>query len=287
MLIFLADGRLGNQLFQYSFLKSIQKDKELLLISGFEELDKYFEHDYFCNINKQNRYLRYVVYEIIQKVLIFMGYIHLISVVSVVMEKIDGLSRESTKYITHYGLFRGIKFVKLGYFQSEKFINKRCISSLKLKPEYVSSATKFMQSLPQNVYPVFVHVHKGDYRYHTISGKSTDVPNAYYLQAISWFTKHKKNPFFVFVSDEPDTLGVDFKDIKNKVISYGNNSGTDLAIMSKCRGAVMSPSIFSWWGSYLMGNRDVVIAPKYWLGFNWGVEYQAGGTPSYAKVIKI
>ena len=32
MLIFLASGQLGNQLFQYAFLKTIQKNNETLLL---------------------------------------------------------------------------------------------------------------------------------------------------------------------------------------------------------------------------------------------------------------
>lgn len=287
MLIFLADGRLGNQLFQYSFLKSIQLKNEVLVTSGFEELDTYFEHDYYLNLNKQNRYIRFFVYEIIQKIMNLLGNIRLITTLEVVVEQIGGLSRESNKYNTKYGLFQSVKIVKLGYFQSENFINKSQISTLKLKPLYLNNATRFMQTLPRDVYPVFIHVRQGDYKYHTISGKGTNVPMTYYKEGISWFAKNKKNPYFIFLSDEPQFIESDFKDIKNKVISDRHDAGTDMAIMTMCRGAVLSPSSYSWWGSFMMKERDVVIAPRYWLGFNWQTEYQSGGTPSYARVIKI
>jgi hypothetical protein len=282
MLIFLADGRLGNQLFQYSFLKSIQKDKELLLVSGFEEIDKYFEHDYFCNINKQDRYFRYFLYEIIQKVLIFIGRVHLISIVSVVNEDIGGLSRESTEYTTNYGLFRGMRFVKLGYFQSEKFMDREKIKSLKLKSKYLSKAKKFMEQVPKEAYPVFIHMRLLDYKNYLIKGERVILPTSYYKKCSEWFIANKVKPFFIILSDEPDTAQHEFKDLRQKIVSFEKDSGIDMGIMSMCKGAILSPSSYGWWGSYFMNNRDVVMAPQHWLGFNMGMDYYQGSIPSYA-----
>jgi hypothetical protein len=42
-MIFLADGRIGNQIFQYLFLKTIQDKNEKIVISGFEELREIFD----------------------------------------------------------------------------------------------------------------------------------------------------------------------------------------------------------------------------------------------------
>lgn len=79
--------------------------------------------------------------------------------------------------------------------------------------------------------------------------------------------ENKKNVYFIFLSDEPETIEREFIYLKNKTISKGNHFGTDFAIMTKCDAGILSASSFSWWGSYLMKNRDLVIAPKYWLGF--------------------
>ncbi len=43
--------------------------------------------------------------------------------------------------------------------------------------------------------------------------------------------------------------------------------------MTLCNGAILSPSSFGWWGSYLMINKDVVFAPKYWLGWKSNKDY--------------
>ena len=67
---------------------------------------------------------------------------------------------------------------------------------------------------------------------------------------------------------DPKSLSNDFNYIKNKIVLSGNHYGTDLAIMAQCDSAILSPSSFGWWGSYMMEKRDIVFAPKYWLGFN-------------------
>ena len=43
MKIFLADGRLGNQIFQYVFLKTVQDNNENIIVSGFEDLSEVFK----------------------------------------------------------------------------------------------------------------------------------------------------------------------------------------------------------------------------------------------------
>ena len=51
MLIFLGDGRIGNQTFQYVFLKTIQNNNEKIIVSGFEELREVFQLNDFINWN--------------------------------------------------------------------------------------------------------------------------------------------------------------------------------------------------------------------------------------------
>ena len=42
MLIYFRNGRLGNQLFQYSFLRKISKKNESIVLVGFSELKENF-----------------------------------------------------------------------------------------------------------------------------------------------------------------------------------------------------------------------------------------------------
>ena len=43
MIICFRNGRLGNQIFQYAFLKNIAKKKERIVLVGFSELKLNFE----------------------------------------------------------------------------------------------------------------------------------------------------------------------------------------------------------------------------------------------------
>ena len=45
MIIFLADVRLGKQIFQYFFLKTIRKNNEKIIVYGFEDLKEVFEKE--------------------------------------------------------------------------------------------------------------------------------------------------------------------------------------------------------------------------------------------------
>jgi len=71
------------------------------------------------------------------------------------------------------------------------------------------------------------------------------------------------------------------------MISINQHFGTDLVLMTQCCSAILSASSFSWWGSYMMKERDTVFAPKFWLGFRSKIEYQAQGVPSYSKEVEI
>jgi len=57
--------------------------------------------------------------------------------------------------------------------------------------------------------------------------------------------------------------------------------------MTLCNGAILSPSSFGWWGSYLMKNRDVVFAPKYWLGWKSKIDCPKNIVTNFMKVVDV
>ena len=73
MLIFLGDGRIGNQIFQYLFIKKIQDNNEKIIVSGFEELIEVFKINDFININKNNRWIRALFFRICKPILNFLS----------------------------------------------------------------------------------------------------------------------------------------------------------------------------------------------------------------------
>ena len=288
MIIFLADGRLGNQIFQYVFLKTIQKNDEKIVVSGFEDLLEVFEIDDVVKLNKKNRWIRDFLFRICKPILTFLSDKKVISSIMVNhQEVLKNYRRESTTHSSIQGIVKRITFIKLGFFQSEKFFNKDIANQLKLKERYLENATELLKRIPKNCHKIFVHIRRGDYKAHTVYGQSTLLPMSYYKEQIEWFTQNKKDCFFIFLSDEPEFIEEEFEYIENKMISSDNHFGTDLAIMTQCKSAILSPSSFSWWGSYLMEDRDIAFAPKYWLGFNSGIEYQSKSIASFCKEVEI
>ena len=288
MIFFNAEGRFGNQLFQYAFLKNIQKKNELIITTGFDDLFEVFEDIDVLPIFKNKFYLQKFVSRVIKYIFNFLSRYQLITAVKVIREPVlKKYTRESVAYEKIEGFFQSCTWVKPGFFQSEQFFQKRITKTLHIRERYNVEADLVLKSVPFQAEKIFVHIRRGDYKGHTAYGRSTILPLRYFEEQIAWFTANKSQPFFIFLSDEPAFIHNNFSDVKNKIISSGKHFGTDLAIMTKCENAILSPSSFGWWGSYLMQKREMVFAPKHWLGFNAKVDYHTGSTPSYAKEVTV
>lgn len=288
MIIFFADGRLGNQMFQYAFLKTILKKDELCIVTGFEQLKEVFEIDDFILISKKNKIKRVFLNRVIIPILNLLSFLKIFSFITVDHEiMLNNYKREGTSYKNKVGLFGFITFVKLGFFQSESFFEKAIINEFSIKKDYLDTAETFLEDIPITSEKVFIHIRRGDYISHKVYGRSTLLPINYFKEKIDWFQKKNKNIVFIFLSDDPSFIKEEFMYIQNKLISYNMHFGTDLAIMTKCNSAILSPSSFGWWGSYLMKNRNIVFVPKFWLGFNSKIEYHKKPLPNYAKEVEI
>lgn len=285
MIIFFADGRLGNQLFQYSFLESVRNPGELMITAGMELIQKYFRVMPFFNIRKDNRWSRFFAYEILNRIMYWLAKVRIITSITVDTEKVQGVERERATYTIKPGLIEGVKYVGLGYFQSEIFFDSQKISHIKLKETYLKQAQKYLSSIKLKGIPVFVHYRRGDYKNFEISGEKTDIPISYYHRAISKMSRHYAKAYYIILSDDRGEAKSIFANLERCVFSPYDDPGVDFAIMTLCQGGILSPSSFSWWGSYMMENRGYVIAPRYWLGYNVGVEYHQGTVPKYAQVI--
>lgn len=292
MIIFFAGGRLGNQIFQYAFIKTIRKNNEKILVFGFDDLIELFEIEDLINIPGKSRWARRFIFRILFPAAIFISSIRIFTQIKVDYDDIPGFEkipprRESTSYSQKSGVLNSIKFISLGYFQSEKFFNKDVIKDLSIKAKYLKSAEEFFSDIPQNSHRIFVHIRRGDYKYFSVFGKSTLLPNHYYQNLIDNFVKDISNAYFIFLSDEPDHTENEFYHITNKKISMNSDPGTDFAIMTKCKSGILSTSTFGWWGAYLIQEKGIIYAPKYWLGFNSKIEFPKGGFPTYAKEVEI
>jgi hypothetical protein len=292
MIIFLGGGRLGNQIFQYLFLKRIRRGNEKIIVWDFEDILKVFEISDLITISRKHRYLKILIFRILYPVIKFSFSLRLISTVEVEYDDLPGFEnepqrRESTTYIEKKGLLKFIRYIKSGFFQSEYFLVEEIVKTLKLKSCFNEKAEEFLKDVSENSHKVFVHIRRGDYKEITILGKSALLPIEYYKNLIDYFINIHNNCCFIFLSDEPEIIEQEFKYIVNKKIARNNDPGTDFAIIGKCKSGILSTSTFGWWAAYMIKDKGTIFAPKYWLGFNSKIEFPKGGFPSFAKPVEI
>lgn len=295
MILFIAEGRLGNQLFQYAFLQTIRRGNEKIFVYGFDELVEVFDN-VECVVLKRprNRLLRGIlnrfIYKLVRPLLNTISSVKLFDSIEVEYDYVLGkYRREKTSFVRNKGLLSKILYVKTGYFQSESFFNPEKIKGLKIKKVFLEEAKRIIELIPQGANKVFVHIRLTDYKNFSVYGKPSVLPMEYFYKIVDWFEKNVDNPFFIILSDEPETLTDKFNHLKHRsmIVKNSNHFGVDFAIMTMCEYGVLSPSTFSWWASYFMANRKLVFYPKHWLGFHSGEEFPAGTSPSFGVAVDV
>ncbi len=287
MLIFLTDGRLGNQIFQYMFLKTIAEEDEWIICLNMKELFETFDfnkRDIWHTSNKHVCLLfRKFIVPILLRPLCKLG------VINYVRQKRSANLRALNDWEEKKGLVHNIRYVNTDFFQRECFFDPEQISSsnLQIKKEFLSKGRQFLSNIPRNYTKVFVHIRRGDYISESFMGEQDiTLPKSYFEDAISLVREKIRTPFFIFLSDDLPYVESCFQEIEPKIISR-NSMQVDLAVMTLCKAGVISNSSFSWWGAYLMDERELVIAPKYWYGWKQQIESNPGIQPSFSVILDV
>ena len=154
-----------------------------------------------------------------------------------------------------------------GYFQSSKYFSD--IDFLDVfdlpPPEKMEIENKFNEIRDKNPGKKinFIHVRRGDYLslqyFHIVL--SID----YYKRAVKHFDK---DDVFLIFSDDIDWCKENFHFIEHKEFVKSIDY-IELFLMTKCDGAIVANSSFSWWGAYLMNPNNIynkkIICPEYWF----------------------
>jgi len=260
MILFKENGRLGNQIFQYCGLRTIAKPGETLCLFGFEDLQSVFTGMDAEIINqsakKYKRSIYYRLYSYAEKLAER-------NVVSFITED------QGRNILETSALFHKIKMAKDVFLQSESLFNADIAKRLSIKKNLYDKAKDLLTSLTNSSHPpVFVHVRRGDYLYWPDTNYPAVLPKKFYDDCIAEMKRRFENPYFIFTSDEPDYVKSAFSEIEPKYVSE-QSVAMDFALMSQCKGGILSPSSLSWWTAYQVNKNSknaLLLAPEYWIG---------------------
>jgi len=259
------EGRLGNQMFQYAFVRGVAANRGFdWVIPGpdADRLDNYGLFDCFeltnCDLSKNTGepfFAKRVEYRDMH-----------------FNEQIFNECEDNTNFS--------------GNFQTEKYFEAIASSIRKdftFKKAYSEPCKDFIDSLGGRDSTIFLHVRRGNpnltgrrgekWSYQMVQEYHPLCKELYYTQALSMFPEDKK---VVVVSDtidwckEQSWLQGDrffFSDASYE--EFGDGASVpyiDLCLMSMCGGAIIANSSLSWWGAWLQGLDVKVVAPDPWFG---------------------
>ena len=276
-------GRIGNQLFQYAFAYTIQREygeyvkiiidesdvietnwTNSLREYNLPEIEYVQEHNEYKKLLKQNLF----TYKIYQKLIENND-----SQIQYKREKrwqrllnkngLVAVERGFASVVPNYN----INTLLIGYFQSEKYFKKysdeiRQLFDLSKKIEKIN-------------YPGLDEIEKRNTVCISIKiehNLESDIYNvcdeSYYKKAIDYIKSRVENPLFFLCSDNVEKAKETFfKDYNGDIIcqAKGYSTAVSLCAMSKCKHFIINNTTFGWWAQYLCENSDkIVVAPDKW-----------------------
>ncbi len=271
MIAFLAQGGLGNQLFQYAAARRLA-DKlgtELVLdpywfshpLPGETprplELDKYPVKLRVADVVEQRRWRR------------MRGrlgrYLSLFASIRLIRERGFG-------YNSSVNDAKADSYL-LGFWQSEKYfadIRQALLRELTpLAPPSPLDSQLLREMEPGDA--ICVHVRRGDYISSSSASSFHGVCSLdYYERAIKHVIERVAAPNLFIFSDDPEWTRANL-DIHGCPARYVNHNTApdafqDLRLMNHCKHHVIANSSFSWWGAWLCTHPgQIVVAPAQWF----------------------
>lgn len=282
--MFFRSGRLGNQLFQYTALRS-QFPREKIYLFGLSAL-----HNMFDGVDAKHLFLKrswaadnFTL--ILQKLLNVIGK-HL-GLISTYREQ---RSKTGSSLAKKPGLFSGIKYCTESYFFDVQMISDEVVSQIRLKPHLLSAASDAIADMaaPDKT-KIFVHVRRGDYVHWPTRAQPAVLPATWYNEAMVYMREKYRAPLFILFSDDTPYVEETFGTIDDVYISR-NCEQIDFTIMSQCAGGILSASSFAWWAARLavQENPDgIFVAPEYWIGHRSKGWYPPGFTASWLTYLPV
>ena len=258
------EGRLGNQMFQYAFIRGMSKR---------------YGYDFIIPDANANRFDNYGLFDCFE---------------------LEGCKTGEGSYPTSECRDTAFnqKFLDecsdntnySGVFQTEKYFanaTEELRKDFTFHKEILDPCQEFISSVGD---VIFLHVRRGNsnlvgnrgekWSYQMLQDYHPLMKKEYYLEALSHFDESKK---VIVLSDtidwckKQDWLQDDrflFSDSSYEVFDDGASVPyIDLCLMSLCSGGIIANSSMSWWGAWLQNDTGKIIAPNPWYGakaYNYG-----------------
>jgi len=264
--------RLGNQLFQYAFIKALAERFHTSFYLN-EKMERFTAADYFDlegynpTGNKINKFLLKLesgnLFKKLQAI------------------DVGSYSEAISNSLTNHTIYSG-------YFQSELFfkdITAKIPGYIRVKKEYVDKFQSQHQNTFTNNRTIAIHIRRGDYLElndwwaENLGSNNLSLPASYYLSCLEQIPDYK-NCRIIFVSDDIDFVRSEFADVPNAEFSQSDMI-TDFQIIMNADACILSNSSFAWWAAYLNPKKHkAVYCPRYWLGFKIKKEYPQNIIPA-------
>ena len=258
------EGRLGNQMFQYAFIRGMSKR---------------YGYDFIIPDANANRFDNYGLFDCFELEGCKTGegsYPTLECRDTAFNQKFLDECTDNTNYS--------------GVFQTEKYFanaTEELRKDFTFHKEILDPCQEFIDNVGD---VIFLHVRRGNsnlvgkrgekWSYQLLQDYHPLMKKEYYLEALSHFDESKK---VIVLSDtidwckEQDWLQDDrflFSDSSYEIFDDGASVPyIDLCLMSLCSGGIIANSSMSWWGAWLQNDRGKVVAPHPWYGekaYNYG-----------------
>ena len=122
MIVFFSEGRIGNQIFQYSFLKTISKKNETIICLNMQTFFETFDFDKQGILHNSNKYIGFIFKKIILP--LFLKPLSKAKLINYIEQKKDSKLRPLPEWNEQKGLLPFIRYVNTDFFQSETFFDR-------------------------------------------------------------------------------------------------------------------------------------------------------------------
>ena len=280
MKIVYVKGGLGNQMFQYAFAKLIQKHTRDIVKIDMSRYDLTKD-----DIIRQPRLLKFNIdldIATTEEINSIKSISRLLRIKpSKKSQLIEGI------FNNRYYFERGLSYKNVndllrydyydGYWQSFCYVDEvfEDIRSDFIPKYKVSASTNRMIDRVKSEESVFVGIRRGDYTNNEKLYGSFS--NKYYMNAMEYISKYRKNPIFYIFSNDINWVKYNMNFGKYNVVYREKNEAVDdfedFLIMCSCQDSIIVNSTFHWWAARMTySSKKIVIAPTKWFFDNTSID---------------